>query len=63
MHVGLIKEIKSKENRVGLTPNGVAALIARGHQVYVEQSAGVGSGFSDQAYQQAGAKIVNTEQA
>lgn len=63
MKLGLIKEIKSKENRVGLTPMGVAALIARGHQVFVEQSAGVGSGFNDQAYSQAGAKIVTTEQA
>lgn len=63
MKLGLIKEIKTKENRVGLTPTGVAALIARGHQVCVEQSAGVGSGFSDQAYSQTGAKIVNTQQA
>ncbi|QPK64875.1 alanine dehydrogenase [Methylomonas sp. LL1] len=63
MHVGLIKEIKSKEYRVGITPTGVAALIARGHQVHVEQGAGIGSGFSDQSYEQAGAKIVGTKQA
>ncbi len=63
MKLGLIKEIKNKENRVGLTPAGVAALIARGHQVSVEQGAGIGSGFSDQAYQHAGASIVGTEQA
>lgn len=63
MKVGLLKEIKSEEYRVGLTPAGVAALVARGHQVSVEQSAGVGSGFSDQDYQRAGAEIVNAEQA
>jgi alanine dehydrogenase len=63
MKIGLIKEIKTKENRVGLTPTGVAALIARGHSVFVEQNAGIGSGFSDQAYQKAGAEIVTTEQA
>jgi len=63
MKIGLIKEIKTKENRVGLTPTGVAALIARGHSVFVEQNAGIGSGFSNQAYQKAGAEIVSTEQA
>lgn len=63
MQIGLIKEIKTKENRVGLTPKGIAKLIARGHRVFVEQGAGIGSGFSDQSYQAAGAEIVNTEQA
>ncbi|AEG00475.1 alanine dehydrogenase [Methylomonas methanica] len=63
MKVGLIKEIKSEEYRVGLTPEGVAALVTRGHQVSVEKSAGLGSGYSDQDYQQAGADIVGVEQA
>ena len=63
MELGVIKEIKTKENRVGLTPSGVAALIARQHQVYVEQDAGLGSGFSDDAYQHAGAQIVSTAEA
>ena len=63
MKVGLIKEIKCKESRVGSTPEGVAALVARGHQVMVEQAAGVGSGFSDVLYQQAGAQIGTTAQA
>jgi alanine dehydrogenase len=63
MKIGLIKEIKIKENRVGLTPAGVAALTANLHQVYVEQGAGVGSGFNDEAYRQAGASIVTTEEA
>ena len=58
MKIGLIKEIKTKENRVGLTPAGVAALTAKSHQVFVEQGAGIGSGFSDEDYQQAGAEIV-----
>ncbi|MEQ1620847.1 MAG: alanine dehydrogenase [Methylococcales bacterium] len=63
MNIGLIKEIKIKENRVGLTPEGVAKLTANGHQVAVEQSAGVGSGYTDEAYQLAGAVIVSTSQA
>ncbi|MDD2760340.1 MAG: alanine dehydrogenase [Methylomonas sp.] len=63
MRVGLIKEVKIKENRVGLTPSGVGELVCRGHSVFVEQGAGLGSGFSDQAYRQAGAEIVGTEQA
>lgn len=63
MKIGLVKEIKSKENRVGLTPDGIAVLVAKGHQVFVEQAAGLGSGFSDQAYLAAGAQIVSTEQA
>ncbi len=63
MKIGLIKEIKTRENRVGLTPAGVEALTANGHQVYVEQGAGLGSGFADDAYQQAGACIVSTAEA
>ena len=63
MRIGLLKEIKTKENRVGLTPSGIVELIAHGHRVFVEQGAGLGSGFSDQAYRDSGAEIVNTEQA
>ncbi|MGZ4959478.1 MAG: alanine dehydrogenase [Methylomonas sp.] len=63
MKIGLIKEIKPQENRVGLTPAGVAALNANGHRVEVEQGAGLGSGFSDDAYRQAGAAIVATAKA
>lgn len=63
MQIGLVKEIKIKENRVGLTPAGVAQLCARGHQVKVETQAGSGAGFSDNDYQQAGANIVDTAQA
>lgn len=57
MIIGIPKEIKNNENRVSLTPGGVKALVTRGHQVIVENSAGVGSGFSNDEYLKAGAKI------
>jgi alanine dehydrogenase len=60
MIIGVPKEIKNNENRVALTPAGTQELIKRGHTVYVQQSAGAGSGFSDEQYVQAGAKIINT---
>ena len=58
MKVGIPKEIKNNENRVGMTPAGVAAMTGRGHEVYVQHTAGDGSGFSDDEYVNAGAKIV-----
>lgn len=58
MHIGIPKEIKNNENRVGMTPAGVLQLINAGHHVFVETSAGIGSGFSDNEYTQAGAIIV-----
>ena len=58
--VGIPKEIKNNENRVGMTPSGVAELIRRGHQVFVQHTAGEGSGFSDEAYQMVGAQILPT---
>ncbi|MFD2618050.1 alanine dehydrogenase [Terrilactibacillus laevilacticus] len=63
MLVGIPKEIKNNENRVAITPAGVANLVHAGHQVFVEKSAGVGSGFSDDQYTVAGAKVVTTEEA
>lgn len=57
MHIGLPKEIKVKENRVALTPGGVATLVRRGHTVTVERSAGVGSGIQDKEYEKAGAQF------
>lgn len=60
MIVGLLKEIKQNENRVALLPAGVELMIAHGHKVLVEKSAGVGSGFPDDLYKKAGAKIVPT---
>lgn len=63
MIIGLPKEIKNNENRVGLTPGGVSVLTGRGHIVLVEKNAGLGSGFEDSEYAEAGAKLVdkNTE--
>ena len=58
MIIGIPREIKDTENRVGLTPGGAAALHARGHKVMVETNAGAGSGFGDEGYLQAGAQIV-----
>jgi len=60
MIVGIPKEIKNNENRVAMTPAGVAAVIAAGHKVYVQSTAGQGSGFSDQEYQDAGAILLST---
>lgn len=57
MKIGIVKEIKDKENRVSVTPEGVKALTQAGHTVLVETKAGTGSGFSDQEYQQAGAVL------
>ena len=58
MTVGIPKEIKNNENRVGMTPSGVAELVRRGHQVFVQHTAGEGSGFSDEAYVKVGAQIL-----
>lgn len=60
MKIGIPKEIKIKENRVSCTPGGVRMLVQQKHDVYVEQGAGVGSGFSDEIYRHAGAVIVPT---
>lgn len=58
MIIGVPKEIKNNENRVGVTPAGVAELVNRGHVVYVQKSAGLGSGFSDADYEAAGAEML-----
>ena len=58
MIVGILKEIKTEENRVGMTPAGVEVMKHQGHQLLVESGAGVGSGFADADYQGAGAEIV-----
>ena len=60
MIIGVPKEIKNNENRVALTPAGVAEMLKNGHSVYVLTNAGMGSGFSDEDYIQAGAKILPT---
>jgi alanine dehydrogenase len=59
MIIGVPKEIKNNENRVALTPAGTQELVKRGHTVYVQQSAGIGSGFSDEEYQKAGAQLLS----
>jgi alanine dehydrogenase len=61
--IGVPKEIKPQEYRVALTPPGVEALIGRGHELFVETGAGVGSGISDGDYQQAGATILPDAEA
>ncbi len=58
MRVGVPREIKPSEYRVGLTPSAVREYVHRGHQVIVEQGAGVGAGYNDTAYRRAGAEIV-----
>ena len=50
MIIGIPKEIKNNENRVALTPAGARELVKRGHKVYVQATAGVNSGFADEAY-------------
>jgi len=60
MIIGTIREVKVGEYRVGLTPHGAHALHAAGHRVLVERGAGVGSGFEDAAYEQAGASLVDS---
>lgn len=60
MIIGVPKEIKNNENRVGMTPSGVQEMTKNGHVVYVQATAGVNSGFSDEAYTAAGAKILPT---
>lgn len=60
MKIGIPKEIKQGESRVGITPAGVAELIKHGHQVFVQHTAGEGSGFADEAYEHVGAEILPT---
>ena len=60
MRIGIPKEIKNNESRVGMTPAGVAELVHHGHEVYVQHTAGEGSGFSDDEYVKVGAKIMPT---
>ena len=63
MIVGVPREIKDQENRVGLLPSGVYQLVKRGHRVLVERGAGVGSGYPDADYQAAGAELLDDHAA
>src|SRR5690349_10222592 len=58
MIVGVVKERKNQENRVGMVPSGVKTLVDLGAKLWVEQDAGLGSGITNKEYQDAGAKIV-----
>ena len=60
MLVGVPKEIKTHEYRVGLTPSSVREVVANGHQVIVERGAGAGVGATDAVYEKAGAQIVDS---
>jgi len=60
MIIGVPKEIKNNENRVALTPAGAKELVKRGHKIYVQTTAGIGSGFSDDDYTEAGAALLST---
>src|SRR3989338_8892503 len=61
MKIGVVKEIKDKENRVALMPEGAKKLVDAGHKVLIEENAGVNSGFSNEEYKNAGAQIVDTQ--
>lgn len=63
MIIGIPKEIKAEENRVAITPSGVAALVAHGHRVVIEAQAGAGSSLADAAYAAAGADILDSAAA
>ena len=63
MKIRVPKEIKTHEYRVGLVPESVRELVARGHEVIVEQGAGAGIGASDEAYSAVGAKVMNSAEA
>ncbi len=60
MKIGCVKEIKAQEFRVGLTPSATKEAILHGHTVYIEKSAGIGSGFEDDEYLNVGARIIDT---
>jgi len=62
MIIGVAKEIKNNENRVGLTPAGADSLVKAGHKVLIEKSAGIGSGFVDENYTSVGAEILDDKQ-
>ena len=62
MKIGIPKEIKNNENRVGLSPSGVHALVDQGHEVLVETNAGLGSYFEDDDYQKPVPKLLMSSQ-
>jgi len=63
MIIGVPKEIKPFENRIAIVPGGVELLVSRGHKVYIEKNAGLGSGFSNESFLEAGAELLDTPAA
>ena len=63
MRIGVPRETKDQEYRVGMTPDGVRTLVEDGHQLLIERGAGEGGGFSDASYAEAGASLVDTDEA
>lgn len=61
MRIGVPKEIKNNEYRVAMVPGGVEAFVAKGHEVFVESGAGLGSGITDEMYRQSGAEVVDKD--
>ena len=59
MRIGVPKEIKPQENRIGLTPESAKVLVSNGHEVLIENNGGFEAGFDNDQYKKAGAKIVN----
>ena len=59
MKIGVPKEIKPQENRIGLTPESTKVLVSDGHEVLIENNGGFEAGFDNNQYKEAGAKIVN----
>lgn len=60
MMIGVPQEIKTEENRVAVTPTGVAGFVARNHKVLIQKGAGLGSGLTDRAYEASGATMVES---
>ena len=60
MRIGVPTEIKANENRIGMVPAGVDALIADGHEVFVQRDGGLGSGISNEDFEEAGAKLIDS---
>ena len=63
MRIGVPKEIKCAERRVGLTPDSMAELASRGHEMFIERGAGIGAGFRDDEYESCGASLVDSADA
>ena len=62
MKIGVPKEIKPQENRIGLTPESVKILVSEGHEIIVENNGGFEAGFENEQYKSAGAKIIDKAQ-